>query len=276
MRIWLLSHLKNSPGNKIFLEAARRRGHLVESVDALTVDCRLAPPAEFPGQPDLVFARMGSSAPPHCLHLVAALEAAGARCVNRVDGLWRSRDKARAYLELSRAEVRVPATFQPGPDCDPAAAAAELGAPPWIVKLPLGTQGNGVMLAESIASLRALMKSLHALGQAPLLQQFVGEARGSDIRVLVVGGRAVVAVRRQAREGEFRSNLHLGGRPLPQRLSPEMASLAEAATAALGLEVAGVDLLESAAGLMVLEVNSSPGLTASPELVERLIDYLER
>lgn len=271
MRFWLLSHLKDSPGNRIFEHAARGRGHQVELRDPAGIDLNLAPSHTFDELPDLVFTRMGSSAPAPTLHVLQALESAGVPCVNGVEGLRRSRDKARAYLELARAGVPVPATSQPGRG----GGAGSVPGPPWIVKLPVGTKGEGVMLAESAPALKAMIASLQGLGQAPLVQEFIQEAGGADVRVLVLGGRASVAARRQGREGEFRSNLHLGGEARPVTLTADLARVAEAATEALGLDVAGVDLLESRRGPLVVEVNGSPGMTASPEIVERLLDYLE-
>jgi len=156
----------------------------------------------------------------------------------------------------------------------------EVGGLPAIVKLLRGTQGVGVMLASTIPELQGILETFRGLGQDIVLQEFVAESRGRDIRALVVGGRVVGAMRRRAKRGEFRSNLHRGGRGRPVELEPGYVDAALRATAVVGLEVAGVDLLETREGPTVLEVNSSPGfegleratgLDAAGAIIERAL-----
>jgi ribosomal protein S6--L-glutamate ligase len=161
------------------------------------------------------------------------------------------------------------------------AVTERLGEPPWVLKTTPGTKGEGVMLVESEAALEALAALLFSQKQRFLVQRFVRESAGSDVRVLFVGGRAVVAMRRQAALGEFRSNLHLGGTAEPFELTAELTDLAERSARCLGLEVAGIDLLLASGGPLVLEVNGSPGLAGiedatGVDVSARVVRFLER
>lgn len=176
------------------------------------------------------------------------------------------------YALLASAKVPFPKTMVLGNHWD----ASLIPGPPWIVKLSVSTKGQGVCLVESERSLRSVVDALRETGQSLLLQEFISESRGADTRVVVLGGKARVAARRQTQRGdEFRSNLHLGGKAEVLELTEDLAGLAEAATRALGLEIAGVDLLQARDGYQVIEVNGSPGLTASPDLPRFVMDYLE-
>lgn len=274
MKIWLFSHLDlSSPGNALFTEEAGKRGHQVTRVWPGQIHLPLQ--GHLEEIPDLVLARTGSSAPTLALTTLQRFEHLGIRCINSSAGLLVSRDKALTYSILSQAGVPVPKTvlLGSGPLEE---ALMHLPGPPWILKLPLSTKGQGVMLVESLRSLRSCVDTLASLGQPLLLQEFVRSAAGSDVRVLVLGGHCAVAARRTATsEGEFRSNVHLGGRPQEVDLYPALAEVAEKAARTLGLEMAGVDVLESEDGPMVVEVNGSPGLQVSPRLPLRLVDHLE-
>ncbi|MFH2010744.1 MAG: RimK family alpha-L-glutamate ligase [bacterium] len=269
MKLWILSHLKGSPGNRAVEEAARARGHGVRLVDPLCASIVLASAdgprlPRGPGwpeePPDVVFARMGSSAPAEAFHVLEYLELVGVPCVNSSESLRRSRDKTVQALALVRAGLPTPPTALMGQELDLDRVLEAVPGPPWIVKLPVSTQGSGVVLAESRRSLRSVVESLHAVGHRVLVQAFVAEAAGTDVRVLVVGGRARAAMRRRGQADEFRSNLHRGGTAEEMSVTPPLGDVAERAAGALGLQVAGVDLLESRAGPLVIEVNSSPGL----------------
>src|SRR5437763_2612819 len=184
----------------------------------------------------------------------------GVYCLNESQAIARSRDKLRALQILSRHDIGVPPTVftrqaDHVPDCIDL-----VDGPPVVVKLLQGTQGIGVVLAESTRAASSVIEAFHGLDQNILIQKFIKEARGADIRALVVGRRVVAAMKRQAVTGEFRSNLHRGGTARKVRLSPEYRRTALAAARVLGLTVAGVDLIESGEGPMVMEVNSSPGL----------------
>jgi ribosomal protein S6--L-glutamate ligase len=229
--------------------------------------------------PDRVYTRMGSSAPPEAFHVLALLEGLGVPCVNASAGLRLTRDKTTATLALVRAGLPVPPSALVGREAPLEAVFEAVPGPPWIIKLPVSTQGSGVMLAESLRSLRSLCDALHGVGQRVLVQSFVAEAAGADVRVLVVGGRALGAMRRQGQGDEFRSNLHRGGRAAPVALTPALSDVAQRAAAALGLEIAGVDLLESDRGPLIIEVNGSPGLEGLTHATERdiageVIEYL--
>lgn len=287
MRLWLLSHLQDSPGNALVLDAARRAGHDVELVDPSRLQLELPPTpagalygADGPlTLPERVFTRMGSSAPPMAHDVLHQLETAGVRCVNQAGPLSISRDKARTFQVLAQAGVPLPQTIVLGRRTPLDSALARLGPPPWILKLPVGTQGVGVSRVDSPESLRTVVDMLHGLEQRVLLQRYVEESAGTDIRVLVVGGQALAAMRRRARPGEVRSNLHQGGAGEGVALLPEWSRVAESAASAVGLEVAGVDLLPSRDGPVVCEVNGSPGLeglqrATGEDLATRVIEFV--
>lgn len=273
MRIWLYTHLENSPGNRLITEAAESRGHTIELVRPSGMSLFIG--REPQDVPDLVFTRIGSSAPPRALANLAVLQQLGYRCVNSVEGLRVSRDKTVSYAKLAAAGVPIPKTVVVGTD-DGYPWLEQLSGPPWIVKLSVSTKGQGVCLVESERSLRSVVDALRETDGSVLLQEYIAESKGADTRVLVLGGKARVAARRQAKAAdEFRSNVYLGGRAETVELTEPIARVAEQAAAAIGLEVAGVDLLETGDGYLVVEVNGSPGLTASPHLPGALMDYLE-
>lgn len=274
MNIWILSHLHESPGNRLITEQAEQRGHQVRLVRPHHITQALGSPLNDP--PDLVFTRMGSSSPPAALAGLAVLEQVGLRCVNSLSGLRNSRDKTICYAMLSAAGVPIPPTVVLG-DWGDGEFLKALKGPPWVVKLSVSTKGQGVCLVESVRSLRSVVDALRQEGESSILvQEFIAEAKGADIRVVVLGGKARVAARRQSGSAdEFRSNLFLGGKADVLKMSDKMADIAERATRAVGLDVAGVDLLETSDGFFVVEVNGSPGLTAAPELPTTLMDYLE-
>ncbi len=262
-----MSHLQGSPGNALVQGAARRAGHEARLVDPshLSVSLDRGGLTLLDGDapavlPDLVFTRLGSSAPEEALDTLDALTRAGVPCVNEAGALRQTRDKARAFVALAAAGLPLPGTILLGRDTSAKAAAERLGPPPWVVKLPHGTQGMAVTQVGSLPALRSLVDMLRGLGQRLVLQQLVQEARGVDVRVLVLGGKAVAAMRRTAQGDEWRSNLHRGGAAGPEPLTPELTAVAERSAAALGLRVAGVDLLPTSSGPLVCEVNGSPGL----------------
>jgi ribosomal protein S6--L-glutamate ligase len=205
----------------------------------------------------------------------------GVYCLNGSQAITRSRDKLRSLQMISRHNIGVPPTVftrqaEHVRDC-----IRKLGGPPVVVKLLQGTQGIGVVLAETEMAASSVVEAFHGLDQNILIQKFIKEAHGSDIRALVVGRRVVAAMRRQALAGEFRSNLHRGGTATPVRLPPEHRRTALAAARVLGLRMAGVDMIESKDGPMILEVNSSPGLegierATGADVAGAVIEHLER
>lgn len=274
MRLWLYSHLVDSPGNRLILEEGARRGHQVLLKRPSATHLPLHQPLSEE-LPDLLLTRTGGSAPAAAVDYLRTLAFLGVPCLNNPMGLYRTRHKGVAYALLSSHKVPIPKTVALGSE-PLEKAVGYIPGPPWILKLPLSAKGQGVCLVESPRSLRSTVDMLRDTGQTILLQEFVATSKGSDIRVIVLGGKAVLAVRRSASEGdEFRSNLHLGGEAELVELTEAVASISEHAAAALGLEIAGVDLLEGSDGYLVVEVNSSPGLTASPKLPSLLFDFLE-
>jgi ribosomal protein S6--L-glutamate ligase len=186
-------------------------------------------------------------------------ERAGVPSVNSTIAIQRSRDKLRALQYLSAHDVGIPRTaIARTPEAIRGAVEA-VGGTPVIIKLTKGTQGIGVMKAESREGVESIIDTLWGLGQNIILQEFIAESQGRDLRAIVIGGELVAAMRRTARAGEFRSNLHRGGFGTALQLPPDYAEAAIRASRVVGLDVAGVDLLESSAGPMVVELNSSPG-----------------
>jgi ribosomal protein S6--L-glutamate ligase len=248
------------------LEAARERGHVLDVVDTLacTIVVETGRPTLIAGGRelsgyDVVIPRIGASITSYGLAVVGQLERMGVPVANRADAIQRSRDKLKCLQVLAAAGIDVPRTVMARKDADVRESIKRVGGLPAIVKLTQGTQGIGVMIAHSMAEIGSILGTMWDLGQEIILQEFVAESKGRDVRVLVVGGVAVGAMRRTARKGEFRSNLHRGGEGERIALRPDYAACAVRAARELDLDIAGVDLLESAAGPRVMEVNSSPG-----------------
>jgi ribosomal protein S6--L-glutamate ligase len=212
--------------------------------------------------------------------VLAYFESHGVPACNTQLAISRSRDKLRALQELSAHDVGIPRTAMAREPRAIRAAVDAVGGTPVIIKLLQGTQGVGVMIAESPEGVESTIDTLWGLGQNIILQEFIAESRGRDIRALVVGGELVTAMRRTAKDGEFRSNLHRGGAGRRIDLPPEFARAALTSAAVLGLDVAGVDMLESEDGPRVIEVNSSPGLrgieqATGIDVAQRIIAHAE-
>src|SRR5438270_3820447 len=262
----LLSRKKSLYSSRRLLEAARARGFRTRVVDVLK--CNLVLES---GNPRLfhrgkevrglgvAIPRIGASVTAAGLSVVRQLEAQGVPLLNGASAIARSRDKLAALQQLAAAGVRIPRTVLARGGGDVRDLVAQVGGLPAILKLIQGTQGVGVMIAHSAAEVESILGTLWDLGQEILLQEFISESRGRDIRALVVGDRVVGAMRREAPRGEFRSNLHRGGSGSPVQLPAEYAEATGRAAQGLGLGVAGVDLLESNDGPKVVELNSSPG-----------------
>jgi ribosomal protein S6--L-glutamate ligase len=209
---------------------------------------------------DGVVPRIGASITVYGLAVLRQFEMMGVFAANASEAISKSRDKLRALQLLSRHDIGIPPTAFARRREDIRSAIRKVGGTPVILKLLEGTQGTGVILAESVKSAESVLDAMHSLRQNILIQAFVKESQGTDYRVLVVGGRVVGAMARQAVEGEFRSNLHRGGTARAVTLDPHFAATAIHAAQVLGLNIAGVDMIASREGPMVLEVNSSPGL----------------
>jgi ribosomal protein S6--L-glutamate ligase len=288
MRLVILSRNENLFSTKALVEAAKKRDHDVRVLDTLQFDIRISrgsPELFYRGEPvgpvDAVIPRIGASITFYGLAVVRQFEMMGVYCLNESQAIARSRDKLRTLQILSRHNIGVPPTvFTRQADHVPACI-DRVNGPPVVVKLLQGTQGIGVVLAESTVAASSVIEAFHGLDQNILIQGFIKEAKGADIRALVVGRKVVGAMRRQALSGEFRSNLHRGGTATKIRLPVEYRRTALAAARVLGLRVAGVDMLESKDGPMIMEVNSSPGLegitkTTGVDVAGSIVEFLER
>lgn len=208
---------------------------------------------------DAILPRIGSSITEYGLSVVQHFELLQTLCINGSQGIWESRNKLRSLQRLQGAGIGVPHTVLSRTTEDLYAAVEAVRGLPVILKTLQGTQGIGVMLIHTPASLESVLSTLQKLNQNAFIQQFLTQDPGQDYRILVVGQQAVAAMKRSAPQGDFRSNIHRGGSGTPVRLSPAYARLAVLATRTLHLEVAGVDLIRGPKGPLVLEVNSSPG-----------------
>lgn len=267
MKIAILSRVETLYSTRRLKEAGEARGHEVDIID--TLHCymditRSRPAVRYKGQQlpyyDAVIPRIGASITFYGTAVVRQFEMMGTFCVNESVAISRSRDKLRSLQLLSRKDIGLPRTgFANKPDDIPDLI-KNVGGAPLVVKLLEGTQGIGVVLADTNKSAEAIIEAFMGLKANILVQEFIKEAGGADIRCLVVGNKVVAAMRRQGAEGEFRSNLHRGGSAGVVRLSKDERATAVNAAKAMGLNVCGVDILQSKNGAVVLEVNSSPGL----------------
>ena len=206
---------------------------------------------------------------------LSCLALRGHKVLNTPQALLKSRNKTLSYACLASAGIPIPKTLVLGNSVT-ATQLKEFSGPPWVLKKAIGTKGQGVCIVDSKRSLRSVLEMFSQDCDSLLLQEFIEEASGTDTRVVVLGGKAVVAATRVAQEeDEFRSNVYLGGKAHTVEITPEMADIAERATKILGLHISGVDLLKTKKGYLVVEVNGSPGLTTSPVLPSAVVDYLE-
>ena len=268
MLLAILSRRRSLYSTRRLIVAAGHRGHEALVLDPLQCSLVLrpgAPEVYYRGldgrlpSVDVVLPRIGTSITEHGLAVVNQFDMMGVPIVNSSQPIARSRDKLRALQLLARAGVDIPRTVMARHPSQIHKALEMVGGPPAILKLVRGTQGIGVILAETEQIAEQVVETLWSLGMTVLVQEFVEESEGRDIRVIVVGARVVAAMRRQARLGEFRSNVHRGGTGTAVDLPADHVRAAQRAARAMHLHVAGVDLLESRGGPMVLEVNSSPG-----------------
>ena len=267
MKLAILSRNAKLYSTQRLIQAARERGHTVRVLDPLRCYMKIAPgefQINYKGKAlkgiDAVIPRIGASITRYGTAVLRQFELMGAFTPNSSDAILRARDKLRCHQLLAGEGIGLPVTvFGDNPD-DTMDLLSLLGKPPHVIKLNEGSQGAGVILAERLSASRSVVEALRGLFANFLVQEFIAEADGSDLRCFVVGERVVAAMRRQAEPGEFRSNLHRGGQASKVRLSAAERETALRAARVLGLEVAGVDLLRSNRGPLVLEVNSSPGL----------------
>lgn len=249
------------------VEAAAQRGHRIDIINTLHVHMNITSNQavlRFGGKSlplyDAVIPRIGASITHYGLAVLRQFEMQGVYPLNESVAIGRSRDKLRALQLLARAGIGLPVTaFAHGPRTA-AEVIREVGGAPVVIKLVEGTQGMGVILAETEASAKSIIEAFSAANVNIMVQEFIREAAGSDVRAFVVGRRVVAAMRRVGKAGEFRSNLHRGGTAEAAEISEDERRIAIDAAATLGLNVCGVDMLRSTRGPVVIEVNSSPGL----------------
>ena len=288
MKIAILSRNKRLYSTRRLVAAAEARGHDAQVIDTLkcTMDITSARPAIwYKGETledyDAVVPRIGASITFYGLAVVRQFEMMGVYSVNESVAIGRSRDKLRAHQLLARAGIGLPVTGFAHSPTDTSALIKLVGGAPLVIKLLEGTQGRGVVLAETAKAGESVIDAFRELDANFLVQEFVKEAKGTDIRCFVIGNRVVAAMMRQAKEGEFRSNLHRGGTATVVKLTPRERATAVRAAKTMGLNVAGVDILRGKDGPLVLEVNSSPGLEGietitGKDVAGQIIEFLEK
>jgi ribosomal protein S6--L-glutamate ligase len=288
MRIAILSRSRNIYSTRRLAEAAQQRGHQVKIVDTLRCYMSIAshrPTMHYRGDTleefDAVIPRIGQSVTFYGTAVLRQFEMMGTFPLNESVAVNRSRDKLRSLQLLSRRGIGLPVTgFANAPD-DIGDLIAMVGGAPLVVKLLEGTQGIGVVLCETSQAAESVLEAFMGLNVSIMVQEYIKEAGGADIRCFVVGDKVVAAIKRQAKAGEFRSNLHRGGTASLIKITPEERSTAVRAARIMGLNVAGVDLLRSNHGPLVMEVNSSPGLegiegATGKDIAGMIIEFLEK
>lgn len=287
MKIAILSRNARLYSTQRLVDAARERGHVVRVLDPLRCYVRIAPgnmAIRYKGKAlrdiDAAIPRIGTQSTFYGTAVLRQLEMMGVYTPNPSDAVLRARDKLRCLQILASHGLQMPATvFGDNPD-DTNDVLAMLGDPPHVIKLNEGSQGTGVVLAEKRSASQSVIEAFRGLYANFLVQEFIAEANGSDLRCFVVGNKVVAAMQRDATPGEFRANLHRGGTASKARLSKEEKRIAVRAAQALGLGIAGVDLLRSNRGPLLLEVNASPGLegieaASGVDVAGKIIEALE-
>jgi ribosomal protein S6--L-glutamate ligase len=287
MRIAILSRRPSLYSTQRLKEAGRARGHETTVVDYLRCYMDITshrPQVISQGQPvqvDAIIPRIGASNTFYGTAVVRQFEMMGVFVANESQAISRSRDKLRSLQLLARDGVGLPVTGCAHSTKDIDGLIGLAGGTPLVVKLIEGTQGVGVILAETKKAAEAVIEAFRGLDAHILVQEYIKEAAASDIRCFVVGGRVVATMRRHAAPGDFRSNLHRGGSAEKVKISPVERSTAVKAARTMGLNIAGVDLLRSSHGPVVIEVNSSPGLegiekSTGVDVAGKIIEFIEK
>lgn len=288
MKIAILSRNTNLYSTRRLVEAGQARGHEVNVYDHLRCYMDIAsgkPEVHYKGKElegyDAVIPRIGASVTFYGTAVLRQFEVGNVYPLNESVAISRSRDKLRSMQLLSRKGIGLPKTGFAHSTNDTEGLLNTVGGAPVVVKLIEGTQGKGVVLAETRKAAESLIEAFRGLNAHFLVQEFIKEAGGADIRCLVVGDKVVAAMKRQAKDGEFRSNLHRGGSASLTRLTPEERATAVKAAKVMGLNVAGVDLLRSERGPLIMEVNSSPGLegiekATGKDVAGMIIQFIEK
>lgn len=286
MKFAILSRAPRSYSTLRLRAAADQRGHEVRVLNTLRFAIDLSgpdPDLQYRGKPlsdyDSILPRIGSSITYFGTAVVRQFEQMDVYTPNTANGISNARDKLRATQILSRHNIAMPETTFVRNRADVRPAIERVGGAPVVIKLLEGTQGIGVILAPEVKVAEAIIETLHSTNQNVLIQRFVAESRGRDIRALVVGDRVVAAMRRTASADEFRSNVHRGGSVEPVELPADFVTAAVRSAQIMGLRVAGVDMLEGPDGPLVMEVNSSPGLegiesATQLDVAGAIVDYI--
>ncbi len=288
MKIGILSRNSSLYSTRRLIEAGKDRGHEVKVIDVLRCYMNInsdQPSIHFKGEDlvgfDAIIPRIGASVTFYGCAVLRQFEMMGVYPVNESVAITRSRDKLRSLQLLSRKGIGMPVTgFASKPD-DVKDLLEMVGGAPVVIKLLEGTQGIGVVLAETRKAAESVIEAFMGLKANIMVQEYIKEAGGADIRCFVIGDRVIAAMKRQGAEGEFRSNLHRGGQASLVRITPEERKTAIDAAKAMGLGVAGVDLLRSSRGPLVMEVNSSPGLegietATGKDIAGMIIQHIEK
>ncbi len=303
MKLGILSRNSSLYSTRRLVQAARIRGHQVLVIDTMTVAIEMSnmgsqvkvvaseeqarsfgthtnAVARVP-EVDAIIPRIGASITEYGVAVVRQFEAQGIFSTAVSHAIAQSRDKLHSLQLMSEAGLPIPKTAAIAHPSAFFTAIEAVGGPPVVIKLVQGTQGKGVILAPNFQTAAYVLNKLRSMKRQALVQEFIAEAEGRDIRIIVVGGKCVAAMERRASSGDFRANLHLGGTAVPIIPNAEMEQLALAATRAHDLDVAGVDILQSRRGPLLLEVNSSPGLegieeTTNIDIATAIINFVER
>lgn len=288
MHIAILSRIPDLYSTRRLKEAALKRGHDVKVIDTLRCYMNITsknPEVHYGGKKldhvDAVIPRIGASITFYGTAVVRQFEMMGVFTLNESVAISRSRDKLRSLQLLARKGIGMPITgFSRSPDDVNDLINIASGAP-LVIKLIEGTQGIGVVLAETTKAAESVIEAFMGLKANIMVQEYIAEASGEDIRCLVIGDKVVAAMKRKAKAGEFRSNLHRGGRAELIKITPEERKTAIHAANVMGLNVAGVDILRSKRGPLVVEVNSSPGLegiekATGEDIAEQIIIFIEK
>jgi len=288
MNIVILSRNKDLYSTRRLVKEAEKRNHIVEVIDPLSCDLiieneksTIVYKDKYLDYVDAIIPRIGASVTFYGCAVVRQFEMMNVFSSVSSDAIIRSRDKLRSFQHLSKAGVDMPKTVFTNYSRDVEKVIAQVGGTPVVIKLLEGTQGIGVVLAESKIAAESVLEAFNGLEARALIQEYIAEAKGADLRALIVDEQVVGAMKRQGKEGEFRSNLHRGGTYEHYKLSDAEIKIAIKAARKLKLPICGVDLLQSDRGPLVMEINSTPGLegiesASKKNIAQAIITYIER
>ncbi len=288
LRIALVTMEPDNHSNRRFIEAAEAREHVIERIK--TLNCymninSLASAVHYDGKPlpyfDAVIPRIGSSITAYGTAVIRQFDMTGAFCLNSAQAIAQSRDKLLAHQVMAMQRLPMPVTAFASSHHHTEDLIEMVGGPPLVVKLQQSSQGKGVVLAETKKQASAVIDAFRNAEANFLVQEFIADAAGQDVRCIVIGSKVVASMRRQSSPDDFRANLHKGGTAHEVKITPEEKKLAVRAARSMGLRFAGVDILRSARGPLLLEVNSSPGLkgieaVTGADIAGLVLDYIER